>query len=157
MKKIYLTLFLLLFSTSAFAFDVCEHEKKYSQIWYYNNCDGETLVIKKEKKKETTKKESKKSKLYTSTSKNELPEWANPTDKVLKYYANRYSKKHSTRKGYKFVVKADGEYKIFDKNTTTDKFVTEQLNTTALLSYIAFADGQIVVDQKTEKYSKYFN
>ena len=51
MKKIYLTLFLLLFSTSAFAFDVCEHEKKYSQIWYVNNCDGETLVIKKEKRK----------------------------------------------------------------------------------------------------------
>ena len=49
MKKIYLTLFLLLFSTSAFAFDVCEHEKKYSQIWYVNNCDGKTLEIKKVK------------------------------------------------------------------------------------------------------------
>ena len=126
--------------------DVCKHEQKYSQIWYINGCDGETLEIKKVKLP-----------TYNNTSKNELPEWANPTDKVLKYYANRYSKKHSTRKGYKFVVKADGEYKIFDKNTTTDKFVTEQLNTTALLSYIAFADGQIVVDQKTEKYSKYFN
>ena len=28
MKRIYLTLFLLFFSTSAFAFDVCEYEKK---------------------------------------------------------------------------------------------------------------------------------
>ena len=37
-----------LFSTISFAFDVCEHEKKYSQIWYVNNCDGKKLEIKKE-------------------------------------------------------------------------------------------------------------
>jgi hypothetical protein len=146
MQKLLITaLFTLIFSTNTVANEVCEKEKKYSQAWYYNNCDGKTLEIKKVKK------------LYISTSKNELPWDVFPTEKVLKYYANRYSKKHITRKGYKFTIKADGEYKIFDKNITTDKFVTEQLNTTALLSYIAFADGQIVVDQKTEKYSKYFN
>ena len=146
MQKLFITaLFTLIFSTNTVANEVCEKEKKYSQAWYYNNCDGKTLEIKKVKK------------LYTSTSKNELPWNVFPTEKVLKYYANRYSKKHITRKGYKFTIKADGEYKTFDKNITTDKFVTEQLNTTALLSYIAFADGQIVVDQKTEKYSKYFN
>ena len=151
MFRLWITILIFSFIFSAAAVfaeehDVCKHEQKYSQIWYINGCDGETLEIKKVELP-----------TYNNTSKNELPEWANPTDKVLKYYANKYSKKHSTRKGYKFIVKADGEYKIFDKNTTTDKFVTEQLNTTALLSYIAFADGQIVVDQKTEKYSKYFN
>ena len=150
MFRLWITILIFSFIFSAAAVfaeehDVCKHEQKYSQIWYINGCDGETLVIKKVKK------------LYTSTSKVELPEWANPTDKVLKHYAKKYSKHSSTRKGYKFTIKADGEYKIFDTNTTTDKFVTEQLNTTALLSYIAFADGQIVVDQKTEKYSKYFN
>ena len=29
--------------------DVCKKEKKYSQIWYYNNCDGKKLEIKKER------------------------------------------------------------------------------------------------------------
>ena len=150
MKKIYLTLFLILFSTSAFAFDVCEHEKKYSQIWYYNNCDGKKLEIKKVKKEKVLP-------IYNSTSKNEIPEGSRPTEKVLKHYANKYSKLHRTRKGYKFIVKADGEYRIFDTNLSTDDFVTEQLNTTALLSYIMYANGEILVDQKTEKYSKYFN
>ena len=124
--------------------DVCNSVEKYSQVWYYNNCDGEKVSVSL-------------GPVYNSTSKNEIPEYSRPTEKVLKHYANKYAKKHSTRHGYKFTVKADGEYKIFDTNITTDKFVTEQLNTTALLSYIAFADGQIVVDQKTEKYSKYFN
>ena len=120
--------------------DVCKHEQKYSQIWYVNGCDN-----------------VKTKKLYTSTSKNELPWDVFPTEKVLKYYANRYSKKNITRKGYKFTIKADGEYRIFDTNLSTDDFVTEQLNTTALLSYIMYANGEILVDQKTEKYSKYFN
>ncbi|WP_435163376.1 hypothetical protein [Candidatus Pelagibacter bacterium nBUS_25] len=137
--------------------NVCKKEKKYSQIWYYNNCDGKKLEIKKEEKKETTKKKSQKSKLYISTSKNELPEWANPTDKVLKYYANRYSKHSNTRKGFKFKVKADGDYKKFNSNLITDDFVTEQLSTTALLSFIMYANGEIIIDQKTETYSKYFN
>ena len=158
MKKIYLTLFLLLFSTSAFAFDVCEHEKKYSQIWYVNNCGGETLVIKKEKKKETTKKESKKSKLYTSTSKNELPEWANPTDKVLKYYAKKYSKHSKTRKGFKFKIKASENFRKFNFNLRTDDYVNQQLKDTALLSYLVFENDTIVQDEITpeDRFGKYF-
>ena len=158
MKKIYLTLFLLLFSTSAFAFDVCEHEKKYSQIWYVNNCGGETLVIKKEKKKETTKKESKKSKLYTSTSKNELPEWANPTDKVLKYYAKKYSKHSKTRKGFKFKIKASENFRKFNFNLRKDDYVNQQLKDTALLSYLVYENDTIVQDEITpeDRFGKYF-
>jgi hypothetical protein len=158
MKKIYLTLFLLLFSTSAFAFDVCEHEKKYSQIWYVNNCDGKKLVINKEKKKETTKKESKKSKLYTSTSKNELPEWANPTDKVLKYYAKKYSKHSKTRKGFKFKIKASENFRKFNFNLRTDDYVNQQLKDTALLSYLVFENDTIVQDEITpeDRFGKYF-
>ena len=44
MKQILTILVLFfLFSGNAFAFDVCEHEKKYSQIWYGNNCDNNLL------------------------------------------------------------------------------------------------------------------
>ena len=152
MFRLWITIVIFSFIFTAVAVfaeehDVCKHEQKYSQIWYINGCDGETLEIKKVELAPT----------YNNTSKNELPEWANPTEKVLKYYANRYSKKNITRKGYKFTIKADGEYRIFDTNLSTDDFVTEQLNTTALLSYIMYANGEILVDQKTEKYSKYFN
>jgi len=159
MRKLTIFLFCFIFFTNFVnaKWDVCKYEKKYSQIWYYNNCDNKKLEIKKVEKKETTKKESKKGRLYTSTSKNELPEWANPTDKVLKYYANRYSKHSITRKGFKFKVKADGDYKKFNSNLITDDFVTEQLSNTALLSYIMYSNGEILIDQKTEKYSKYFN
>jgi hypothetical protein len=150
MKKIYLTLFLLLFSTSAFAFDVCEHEKKYSQIWYYNNCDGTS--------KKESKKESEKGKLYTSTSKNELPEWANPTDKVLKYYAKKYSKHSKTRKGFKFKIKASENFRKFNFNLRTDDYVNQQLKDTALLSYLVFENDTIVQDEITpeDRFGKYF-
>ena len=40
MKKIILLIPILLFTNFASAFDVCKKEKKYSQIWYINNCDG---------------------------------------------------------------------------------------------------------------------
>ena len=96
MKKIYLTLFLLLFSTSAFAFDVCEHEKKYSQIWYYNNCGGETLVIKKEKRKNSDKNTPWKG--YENGTSSEIPWDANPDYKTLKKYLKKYINRISKRK-----------------------------------------------------------
>ena len=115
MKKIYLTLFLLLFSTSAFAFDVCEHEKKYSQIWYVNNCDGETLVIKKENKNNKGKNTPWKG--YNNGTSSEIP-WMQIQDyKILKKYLKKYINE-TVKTRNKIVYKESKNYKEFTFNLT---------------------------------------
>src|SRR5210317_1615776 len=135
MKKIYLTLFLLLFSTSAFAFDVCEHEKKYSQIWYVNNCGGETLVIKKEKRKNSDKNTPWKG--YENCTSSEIPWDANPDYKILKKYLKKYINEPVNEKN-KIVIKKSKNYKEFTFNLTEDEKVTKAFQKTALLSYLMY-------------------
>ena len=44
MKKfLWIIVLGLIWCNISFASEVCEKEKKYSQAWYYNNCDGNTL------------------------------------------------------------------------------------------------------------------
>ena len=52
MFRLWITIVIFSFIFTAVAVfaeehDVCKHEQKYSQIWYINGCDGETLEIKK--------------------------------------------------------------------------------------------------------------
>ena len=35
--------FIFVLVTDLKASDICEEEEKFSQIWYYNNCDGKIL------------------------------------------------------------------------------------------------------------------
>ena len=42
--KVFVTIFFILFFAAELnASDICEKEEKYSQTWYYNNCDGNIL------------------------------------------------------------------------------------------------------------------
>ena len=116
MKKIYLTLFLLLFSTSAFAFDVCEHEKKYSQIWYNNNCDGKTLEIKKVKSNNKGKNTPWKG--YKDGTSSEIPWDANPNYKILKKYLKKYINE-SVKADNKIRINKSKNYKEFTFNLIT--------------------------------------
>lgn len=148
MKKIYLILFLLLFSTSAFAFDVCEHEKKYSQIWYVNGCDGETIEI--QKTKSNNKGKNTPWKGWENGTSSEIPWYANPDYKILKKYLKKYINEPVNEKN-KIVIKKSKNYKEFTFNLTEDEKVTKAFQKTALLSYLMYVDGEIVIDQITPK------
>jgi hypothetical protein len=147
MKKIYLTLFLLLFSTSAFAFDVCEHEKKYSIIWYINNCDDNLLQSTGQKSK-IVKNSPWKGYPYNS---DEIPNNAKPDYKILKYYLKKEIKNGKNNEGFKIKVKGTDNYKKLNFKLTSDDYVKKQLNKTAMLSFLMYENGNITIDEITPK------
>ena len=147
MKKIYLTLFLLLFSTSAFAFDVCEHEKKYSNIWYINNCDDNLLQSTGQKSK-IVKNSPWKGYPYNS---DEIPNNAKPDYKILKYYLKKEIKNGKNNEGFKIKVKGTDNYKKLNFKLTSDDYVKKQLNKTAMLSFLMYENGNITIDEITPK------
>ena len=153
MKKIYLTLFLLFFSTSAFAFDVCEHEKKFSNIWYYNNCDDNLLQSTNQKSK-IGKTSNNPWKGYPYNS-NEIPSKAKPDEKILKHYLKKYIKHHA-EVDWKVKVKASDNYKKLKFELTNNDDVNKQMNKTALLSYLMYENGIVTIDEINEKYEKNF-
>ena len=153
MKKIYLTLFLLFFSTSAFTFDVCEHEKKFSNIWYYNNCDDNLLQSTNQKSK-IGKTSNNPWKGYPYNS-NEIPSKAKPDEKILKHYLKKYIK-HHVEVDWKVKVKASDNYKKLKFELTNNDDVNKQMNKTALLSYLMYENGIVTIDEINEKYEKNF-
>ena len=148
MKKIYLTLFLLFFSTSAFAFDVCEHEKKFSNIWYYNNCDDNLLQSTNQKSK-IGKTSNNPWKGYPYNS-DEIPNNAKPDEKILKHYLKKYID-WRWKEPWKVKVKATDNYKKLNFKLTSDDYVKKQLNKTAMLSYLMYENGNVTIDEITPK------
>ena len=147
MKRIYLTLFLLFFSTSAFAFDVCEHEKKYSHVWYNNNCDDNLLQSTGQKSK-IVKNTPWKGYPYNS---DEIPNNAKPDYKILKYYLKKEIKNGKNNEGFKIKVKGTDNYKKLNFKLTSDDYVKKQLNKTAMLSFLMYENGNITIDEITPK------
>ena len=117
--------------------DVCKSEKKYSQIWYYNNCD------KPQGEKNTPWKG------YENLTSSEIPQDANPDYKILKHYLKKYI--GESKDGNKVTIKKSKNYKEFDFNLKQDENVIKAFSDTALLSYLMYVDGQIVIDEITPK------
>ena len=88
----------------------------------------------------------------------EIPNDANPDYKILKHYLKKYIKDRQDRKGYKFKVKASKNFKKFNFNLKKDDFVNKQLNETAMLSYLMYENGNIIIDEITpkERFGKIF-
>ena len=147
------TLLFLLFCTKAFAFDVCEHEKKYSNIWYYNNCDDNLLQSTNQKVKvKGTSNNPWKGYPYNS---NEIPSKAKPDEKILKHYLKKYIK-HHVEVDWKVKVKASDNFKELKFELTNNDDVNKQMDKTALLSYLKYEDGIVTIDEINEKYEKNF-
>ena len=117
--------------------DVCKSEKKFSQIWYYNNCD------KTQGEKNTPWKG------YENLTSSEIPQDANPDYKILKHYLKKYI--DESKDGNKVTIKKSKNYKEFDFNLKQDENVIKAFSDTTLLSYLMYVDGQIVIDEITPK------
>ena len=144
-------IFGILVSLSSYAssaeFD-CSKEKKYSMLWYYNECDGgKKLEIKKVDTRDTPWKG------YPYNS-GEIPQDATPDNKILKHYLKKYISYGKPSEMNRVVIKIKKDkkkIKEFKFNTKTDDFVIEQLNQTALLSYLMYVNGEVVIDEITPK------
>ena len=154
MFKLWITIIILhLLLTVGVVFaeehDVCKHEQKFSQIWYINGCDGEKLEVKKVKVVDKNKDNPWKGYPYNS---GEIPRDADPNDKILKHYLKKYISYGKDDGSNYFKVKKDkNKIKEFNFNLQKNDFVIEQLNETALLSYLMYVDGQIVIDEISPK------
>ena len=74
--------FIFVLVTEIKASDICEKEEKYSQAWYYNNCDGNILQSTDQKPiKSHLKQNPNVGYPYNS---DEIPQDANPDYKILK-------------------------------------------------------------------------
>ena len=142
MFRLWITILIFSFIFSAatvFAkeHDVCKHEEKYSQIWYINGCD------KPQGEKNTPWKG------YENLTSSEIPQDANPDYKILKHYLKKYI--GESKDGNKVTIKKSKNYKEFDFNLKQNENVIKAFSDTALLSYLMYVDGQIVIDEITPK------
>ena len=127
-------------------------------IWNYNNCGGDPNENKnEEKKKKTTlyngdiesddywRLNNKKG--YKNGTWSEIPEDANPSYELLEHYLKKFiSQAFMTTRPYKFTINPKNT-KEFNFDLTEDDFVTKQLNNTAMLSYLMYENGQIIIDE----------
>ena len=120
-------------------------------IWNYNNCGGDP-----NKNKKNTKNNPWKGYPYNSS---EIPKDANPNYEILKHYLKKSISYGKSNKSNYFKVKKNiNKIKEFTFNTKKDDFVIEQLNETALLSYLMYVNGEIVIDEISpkERFGKIF-
>jgi len=174
MKKILIISFILIFSTSAQAnekhlkqFDKwlvknkftefvkleigqpegkCKSLKKYSNLWYYNECDQ-------------NKKITPNYKINTYNGRSEIPEKAKkPNYETLLYYFWEYTNGNWTNNPKYSEIKASDEPYEFKFELREDKVVKKQMQKTALLSYLLYEDGKIVIDEISpkDKFGKVF-
>ena len=157
MKKIIIIFLSLILSFSAQADEgrikeKCKSITKYTNHWYYNNCDGIILQSTDQKPDKSHLKKGKNNpwKGYPYNS-GEIPEDAKPDEKILKHYLKKYISysKLENRPGFK--IKKSKNFKKFEFDLRKDEYVIKQLNKTALLSYLEYVNGKIVVDEITPK------
>ena len=141
--------FIFVLVTEIKASDICEKEEKYSQAWYYNNCDGNILQSTDQKPiKSHLKQNPNVGYPYNS---DEIPQDANPDYKILKHYLKKSINPNQWGNRGIFKIKKTKNFKKFEFDLRKDENVIQQLNKTALLSYLEYVDGKIVVDEITPK------
>ncbi len=85
--------------------------------------------------------------------KSEIPWNANPNYATLKYYLYRYLYGNALEGGDHrlWEVKASNNPYNFQSDLREDKYIKNQMQETALLSYQLYEDGKIVIDEITPK------
>ena len=81
-----------------------------------------------------------------------LPEEANPNFDTLLYYFFRYQHSHfvpgsNTYQWDSYEIKPSTKHYKFKSDLKEDKYITKQMNKTALLSYLLYEDGKITIDE----------
>ena len=117
---------------------LCKDEPKFSNNWYYNNCDkfqgSNNLNIKTKNKK---------------LSGTNIAYHSNPNRDSLIYYLWKYS--YRDRSSHLKEFKSTNNSYDFKFNLIEDKFVKKQLKTKGILSYLYYQDGEVLIDELSPK------
>ena len=123
--------------------NTCKSSKKYSQIWYYNNCDKPKY------------KNSLKIKFYDGW----IPEKnVKPNYDTLLYELYRFIEQQ-VKNRLKYEVDPSPNPYEFSSELIDDTYVDKQLEKTALISYLHFKDDKIIVDKisPNDRFGKFIN
>ena len=125
---------------------VCQDLVKFSNLWYYNDCD---------KQKKITPNHN----VNTYNGNSEIPEKIQGKDvkanyETLLYYFWSYvhadDRNWASAPRYSDIQPSDNPYQ-FEFNLREDKYIKKQMQKTALLSYMLYEDGKIVIDEMSPK------
>ena len=131
----------------------CDIDKNSdSNLPFYCSGDNGKLLTKSEIK--TIIKEKKWVTNYESWA---IPYKASPNDETLKFYIVK-QKNNEDSHDKQGATGSENPYQ-FKSELREDKYITEQMQKTALLSYLFFEDGKIVIDEITpdDRFGKLFN
>jgi len=81
----------------------------------------------------------------------EIPEKANPNYETLKWYLFKYLNSNGRYTYFKYPVEASSNPYQFQFDLREDQYIKKQMQKTALLSYLLYEDGKIVIDEITPK------
>lgn len=109
----------------------CKSLTKYSNNWYYNNCDKQN------------------SKVKTWGRNSQIPEeYYNPNLETLRYHFLTYNKRG---KSNQFYIKPSSQPTALKFNLKKEpkitKKIAEKMESTGLISYLMYENGEIVIDQ----------
>ena len=124
----------------------CKELEKFSQHWYYNNCDKDKKIIGNYN-------------VDNYNGRSEIPERiTKPNYETLLYYYWNYTNGNWVNKAKYSVIKASQSPYQFEFDLREDKNVKKQMQKTALLSYLLYEDGKIVIDEMSpkDKFGKVF-
>ena len=117
----------------------CKELEKFSQHWYYNNCDKDKKIIGNYN-------------VDNYNGRSEIPERiTKPNYETLLYYYWNYTNGNWTNKAKYSIIKASENPYKFNFDLREDKNVKKQMQKTALLSYLLYEDEKIVVDELSPK------
>ena len=165
MKKIFWVVVLgLLLSSKAFAeSEKCKSLPKYSNLWYYNKCDEPDTL--KSSKVKTSEKSSKvktsennfqydkehplKSPKVKTWKNRQIPEeYKNPNLETLRYHFFAYNKRGRSNQFYTNPSSQPNALKFnLQKDPKIIKKIVKKMQSKALISYLMYEDGEIVIDQ----------
>jgi hypothetical protein len=129
---------------------ICQDLVKFSNLWYYNDCDKQKKIIPNHN-------------VNTYNGNSEIPEKIQGKDvkanyeTLLFYYWMYVHQNWTTNERYSDIKPSDKPYQ-FKFDLREDKFIKKQMQKTALLSYMLYEDGKIVVDEISpkDKFGKVF-
>ena len=122
---------------------VCQDLVKFSNLWYYNDCDKQKKIIPNHN-------------VNTYNGNSEIPEKIQGKDvkanyeTLLFYYWMYVHQNWTNNERYSDIRPSDNPYQ-FKFDLREDKFIKKQMQKTALLSYMLYEDGKIVVDEISPK------
>ncbi len=140
----------LLLSSNAFAdSEKCKSLTKYSNHWYYNKCDElNSLKSSKVKTSENKQNSLKSSKVKTWKNRQIPSDYKRPNLETLRYHFLAYNKRGRSNQFYTKPSSQPLALKFnLQKEPKIIKKIVKKMQSTGLISYLMYEDGEIVIDQ----------